>query len=99
MTTPETTTTGTGETAARYSIEFGKIAALQNITSPSGEKFCAIYENENSFLFCGERSQRDLSALLPEKVKQCALERFRFVFALPCDQRGEAIATLPVSLI
>lgn len=93
------TTTGAGKTAARYSIEFGSIAALQNITAPNGEKFCAIYENANSFLFCGERNQQDLSALLPENVKQCALERFRFIFALPYEQRGQAIATLPASLI
>lgn len=91
--------TGTGESAVRYSIEFGKIAALQRIHAPSGETFRAVYINENRTDFCPEIRGKDVSNLIPEKVKQCALERFRFVFALPCDQRGEAIATLPASLI
>lgn len=99
MTTTENTTTGTGETAVQYSIEFGSIAALQRIHAPSGETFRAVYVNENRTDFCPQIGGRDVSNLIPEKVKQCALERFRFVFALPHEERGQAIATLPASLI
>ena len=99
MTTPENTTTGTGETAVRYSIEFGKIAALQRIHAPSGETFRAVYVRENKVEFCPAIGGKDISAMLPENVKQCALERFRFVFSLPYEQRGQAIANLPASLI
>lgn len=99
MTTPENTATGAGETAARYSIEFGSIAALQHIHAPNGETFRAVYVNENRIDFCPEIGGKDVSNLIPEKVRQCAIDRFRLVFSLPYEERGQAIATLPASLI
>ena len=91
--------TGTGETAVRYSIEFGSIAALQRIHAPSGETFRAVYVNENRTDFCPEIGGRDVSNLIPEIVKQCALERFYHVFSFPYEERAELIKTFKPSLI
>jgi hypothetical protein len=72
-----------------YTISHGRIAAIQYITTPTGEQFCAIYQSEQKQpeAYPEGNMSRDIWDTLPLPVQAAINRQFGIVFFLPYSAR------------
>lgn len=68
-----------------YTISHGRIAAIQNITTPEGAKISAIYmaEHKQPEAYPEGNMSRDIWQTLPLPVRAAVNRQFGLVFSLP----------------
>lgn len=72
-----------------YTIKHGRIAAIQYITTPTGEQLCAIYQSDNKQpeAYPDGNMSRDIWDTLPLPVRAAINRQFGIVFSLPYAAR------------
>ena len=76
-----------------YTISHGRIAALQYITTPTGEKLRAIHLGEGLAEAHPEGRGTNVWGTLPLPVQAAVNRQFAIVFALPYASRENFVLT------